>query len=50
MIPSGCDVVGNRDFFNKGVREEASGKNSGVCSREANIKTLYMRREDGGLR
>ena len=36
------------DFSNKGLREEAAGNNSGIFSRETNIKTLYRLIEDGG--
>ena len=37
------------DLVNKGVCEEASGKNCRVCSRETNIRALYRRRSDGGF-
>ena len=33
--------VGNRYLADKGVCEEAAGKNCGVCFREADIRSLY---------
>ena len=40
----GGNVIGyHRALFNKGVREEAENDNSGICSRETNIITLYRR-------
>ena len=45
----GRDFGGNMALENKGVHEEVTGKNHGVCHREANIKTLCRRREDGGF-
>ena len=31
----GCGIVGNTDLANKGVCEDAAGKNCGLCHREA---------------
>ena len=45
----GIGVVGDRSISDKGVHEEAKGKNPRGCSREANIQTLYKCRKDGGL-
>ena len=46
---SGQDTGCNRDLDDKGVHEEASGNNFGVCSREADLRTLYKHREDGWI-
>ena len=34
---------------NKGVRVEAADKNCRLCRREANIRAVYRRGEDGGI-
>ena len=45
----GRGIGDNLDLNNKGLREEAAGKNCGICSRETNIQTLYSHRADGGF-
>ena len=46
----GGHVIGDhRDLVDKGVREEATGKNSGVCIRDNDIHNLYRRRVGGGF-
>ena len=45
----GGGTGGNRAFVNKGVHEEAAGKNCGVCHREADLRFMYRRREDVGI-
>ena len=39
----GCGTGGNRDFSDKGVFEEAAGKNWGICCREVGILTMHRR-------
>ena len=45
----GCGAGGDRSLNDNGVCAEAAGKNCGVCHREANIQTVYRRREGGGI-
>ena len=44
-----CGAEGDRALAYKGVRAEAAGKNCRVCFMEANLRTVYMRGEDGGI-
>ena len=44
----GCESGSYRYLADKGVREEAAGKNCRVFIMDTNIKQLYRSREDGG--
>ena len=43
----GIEYHGN--LTDKGVHEEAAVENCGICSRENNIRFVYMHRADGGV-
>ena len=45
----GSSAGGNMDLTDKGVCEEAAGKNCAACFREANLQTMYMHGEDVGI-
>ena len=46
---SGCGVGSYRDLTDKGVHEEAAGKNHRVCIRETYIWIFYRHRDDVGF-
>ena len=47
---SGSGIEYHRDLADKGVCEEAAGKNHGICIKKTNIKTLYSHIEYGGMK
>ena len=50
VVLGGRGTGGNRALDDNGVHKQAVGKNCGVCCREADLKTMYRHREDGGIK